>query len=376
MTRSLDVFLHAVGPTGVSRNAVAICERMAAAGWDVRLLCCRVAEGFGAPEGAGLRVLPDWGLPRAVGLARALPVLRAELRARRPDVFLSAGNHAHITAYGASKGLRGKRGGLRTAFRISNDVDHGVPLVRGATSRLLAGAGDLLILVSGALAESPVFAGLMDEGRAHVIRNGVDLARVRAGAGAACPHPWLLEGREEAGRGPVVITLARYAPQKNLGALIGAMARVRARVPARLIVLGGGPEGARARLAARAEGLGIAEAVHFGGAVSNPFAWLSRADAFALPSFYEGASNALLEALACGVPVVASETAGDAPYVLGEGAYGLLHDPRDEGALADAILRQLGSEPVLPGDRAQAFSLAATMDAYEAALTALAERGR
>ena len=364
MTRSLDVFLHAVGPTGVSRNAVAICERMAAAGWDVRLLCCRVAEGFGAPGGAWLRVLPDWGLPRAVGLARALPVLRAELRARRPDVFLSAGNHAHITAYGASKGL-----GLRTAFRISNDVDHGVPLVRGATSRLLAGAGDLLILVSGALAESPVFAGLMDEGRAQVIRNGVDLARVRAAA--PCPHPWLLEGQP-----PVIVTLARYAPQKNLGALIGAMARVRARVPARLIVLGGGPEAARAKLAARAAGLGIADAVHFGGAVANPFAWLSRADAFALPSLYEGASNALLEALACGVPVVASETAGDAPYVLGKGRYGLLHDPRDEGALADAILRQLGGTRVLPGDRAEAFSLAATMDAYEAALTALAERGR
>ena len=73
---------------------------------------------------------------------------------------------------------------------------------------------------------------------------------------------------------------------------------------------------------------------------------------------------ALLEALAVGVPVVASRTAGDAPHVLGEGAYGLLFDGSDAGALADAILTQTSEAAVRPGERARDFSIEATADAY------------
>jgi glycosyltransferase involved in cell wall biosynthesis len=77
-----------------------------------------------------------------------------------------------------------------------------------------------------------------------------------------------------------------------------------------------------------------------------------------LPSLWEGASNSLLEALACGVPVVASATAGNAPEVLAGGRYGRLADPASATDLARAIAAQLdGATRILPRDRADALAL-------------------
>lgn len=95
---------------------------------------------------------------------------------------------------------------------------------------------------------------------------------------------------------------------------------------------------------------------HGGGEIDNVFAWLALAGVFALPSRWEGSSMALLEALAVGVPVIASRQAGDAALVLEEGRYGLLVDAGDAPGLARAILRQCSPDAVRPGDRADAFA--------------------
>jgi glycosyltransferase involved in cell wall biosynthesis len=91
---------------------------------------------------------------------------------------------------------------------------------------------------------------------------------------------------------------------------------------------------------------------------------MREAGLFALPSLWEGSSNVLLEALACGTPIVASRTAGDAELILDRGRFGLLADPADPADWAGAILRQLGSERVLPGDRADGFSRQAALASY------------
>src|SRR3546814_6807722 len=82
--------------------------------------------------------------------------------------------------------------------------------------------------------------------------------------------------------------------------------------PLRLIILGESRDDARRMLLARAEALGIAGAIDLPGRVDNVFPWLAQAKVFALPSLWEGAPNVLLEAMACGVPVVAAISAGNA----------------------------------------------------------------
>jgi glycosyltransferase involved in cell wall biosynthesis len=109
--------------------------------------------------------------------------------------------------------------------------------------------------------------------------------------------------------------------------------------PARLIILGEGRE--RAKLEALASELGIAEDVSFPGFESNPYAYMSRASVFVLSSAWEGLPNALIEALACGCPVVNTNCPSGPQEILDHGAFGSLVPVRDDKALAEAILQTL-----------------------------------
>jgi len=91
--------------------------------------------------------------------------------------------------------------------------------------------------------------------------------------------------------------------------------------------------------------------------LANPFPLVRQAAAFALLSRWEGSPNSLLEALACGTPVVAARSAGAAPEILADGAFGRLVDPCDPTAIAQALIAQAGrgADCVLPGERALDF---------------------
>jgi glycosyltransferase involved in cell wall biosynthesis len=160
-----------------------------------------------------------------------------------------------------------------------------------------------------------------------------------------------------------VVAVGRLHAQKNYDHLIDALALARVERPdLGLLILGGGSCRARARLEGRARALGLGAALRFEGEVANPHPLMARAAAYALTSRWEGASNSLLEALACGVPVVASQTAGAASEVLSGGRFGALADPDDPCDLARAILKQLDpSTSALPGERAVDFRIDATL---------------
>jgi glycosyltransferase involved in cell wall biosynthesis len=105
-----------------------------------------------------------------------------------------------------------------------------------------------------------------------------------------------------------------------------------------VVIVGEGPE--RARLEAQAAHLGLAEQVHFVGHQQDVRPWLAAFDVCVLSSDWEGMSNAILEAMAAGLPVVATAVGGT-PEVVVDGVTGFLVPPRDPQALADAILRLL-----------------------------------
>jgi glycogen synthase len=131
---------------------------------------------------------------------------------------------------------------------------------------------------------------------------------------------------------PRVAYLGRLAPQKDVGTLLQAFARLPADV--QLLVVGDGPD--RAALQRRAQRFG--GRVHFTGFVPHAAvrAVLAHADVLVLPSLYEDLSSALIEAMAAGLPVVATRVGGTADLVH-HGVNGLLVAPRDPAALAAAI---------------------------------------
>ncbi|WP_233578630.1 glycosyltransferase family 4 protein [Tautonia sociabilis] len=168
----------------------------------------------------------------------------------------------------------------------------------------------------------------------HRMCSGVETDRFHPGASA-------VEGTLPPG--PRVLFTGRLHPQKNLDLLLDAWAEVARRRPdAQLILLGDGPD--RDRLASKAAGLGLGDRVHFPGAVEDPSEYLRAADVFVLPSVAEGMSNSLLEAMATGLPCIASAIGGNTD-LLAPGPSGLLVPPDDRSGWAEAILRVLEDRP-------------------------------
>jgi glycosyltransferase involved in cell wall biosynthesis len=198
------------------------------------------------------------------------------------------------------------------------------------------------------------------------IPNGIDVAAVVARSAGPSPHPWFGDGR-----GPVVVALGRLVPQKDYPTLLAAFTRVRASLPARLVIVGEGP--LRRRLEALVSRLGLAGAVAFAGHADNPFPYLAAADLQVLASRSEGMPSALIEGLACGCPIVATDSPGGSAEILDHGRFGALVPVGDAPALASAIIRALGEArtPDRLRARAATFDLAHVMDRYEALVARL-----
>lgn len=146
------------------------------------------------------------------------------------------------------------------------------------------------------------------------------------------------------GRPPTVVCVAKLRPEKGHDVLLDAFAAVRRNVPdARLVLVGEGE--LQDALEARAKSLGVHGAVHFAGMVEDVWPHLAAADVFALASESEAYGIAIAEAMAAGLPVVASRVGG-IPELVVPGASGELFDPGDRDALA-AHLTRLLTEPDL-----------------------------
>ncbi|MGQ9927622.1 MAG: glycosyltransferase family 4 protein [Chloroflexaceae bacterium] len=172
----------------------------------------------------------------------------------------------------------------------------------------------------------------------RLVPEGIDLPlwrRLLDAAGAPAP-----EGR-------VILCVARQYPRKRIADLLRAFALLRSSFPdARLVIVGDGPEHARLRALAAALRLGVT--VTFTGALPDDAtvaAWYRRASIFCLPSVQEGFGIVFLEAMAAGLPIVAT-TAAAVPEVVPEGQAGLLVPPGDVHALA-AALAELLEQPAL-----------------------------
>lgn len=348
----IALYVHALAATGVVRNVRLLAADFRARGHDVELVTA-LPGGRGVDGVPHHALLPGTGGSRLLQKWRAMPRLNAHLRRSRPGLLLSAGNHGHLTVLLGSRAVPG----LRRLYRISNDLRRATPgtprgmigaIGRSLVARLLSADADHLVLVSPTLAAmSPAFS------RATIIENGIDVAAARARANAPSPHDWFDDGI------PVIIAIGRLAPQKNFGTLLDAFARLRRDgTQARLVILGESRDHARQTLLDQAAMLGIAGDLLLPGTVDNVFPWLVGADAFILPSWWEGAANVLLEAMALDMPVIASRSAGNAASVLDDGRYGVLVDPADPAAMAQAMARQIDPATALcPGDRIAAYGL-------------------
>jgi glycosyltransferase involved in cell wall biosynthesis len=181
-------------------------------------------------------------------------------------------------------------------------------------------------------------------------------------AAESIDHPWLQPGQP-----PLILSVGRLVKPKDFATLIRAFALFRRSQPARLLILGDEPErGERARLAALARHLGVAEDVQLPGHVANPYPFYRRAALFVLSSYREGLGNVLIEALACGCPVVSTDCPYGPAEILENGHYGRLVPVGDAAAMAEAMAATLAAPPpaAMLKARAAAYSVERAASAY------------
>ncbi|MEZ5931158.1 MAG: glycosyltransferase [Alphaproteobacteria bacterium] len=380
---------------GVQRMMRHLADELLARGFRVDLL---VAGGRSsdAETPDGLRVIRLRALPRSVGRVLALradpggfhamlkpvllapfaarqlgliPALARYLRKERPDGLIAATTYMNLAAIWArtladvptrvlvserthlSESLRSGRSARAWRWRYLPSLLHRTyPMADAVTAVSVGAARDLEHLAA------------LPKGTVRAIYNPVLTGRLER-ATSEPPDPWLLPKGP-----PVILTAGRLTAVKDHPTLLRGFGRLHAERHARLLILGEGPE--RRKLERLARALGVQADVRFVGWVDDVGGYMRHAAVFALTSVREGFGNVLVEALAAGCPVVATDCPSGPREILDGGRYGRLVPVGDDRALAAALAACLDS----PGDmevsrrRAAGFTASAAVDGYLDAL--------
>lgn len=195
--------------------------------------------------------------------------------------------------------------------------------------------------------------------RVRVIHNPVVWPDHLERAAMPVDHAWLEDPQT-----PVVLSAGRLVSPKDHATLLRAFAEVATMRPARLVLLGDGPQ--RDDLTKLAEELRIAHVVDFAGFQINPIAYMSKAAVFVLSSEYEGSPNVLIQAMACGTQVVSTDCPSGPREILEGGRWGRLVPVADMHALAAAIIAAIDN-PIDAAQlmfRANDFCAESSIDGY------------
>lgn len=276
---------------------------------------------------------------RAPRVAKSITPLVCYFKSSRPDVFLSNVTHLNIAAVLARR-LSGTT--CRLMLLEHNDLPQRLhhffkPIERQIFPpliRLTYPQADQVLAVSRGVAEGVATIMKISPNAIDIFPNGIDIQHIREQAREDVDHPWL-----NGDQIPVISAAGRLVSQKGYVDLLHGFALLAERIPARLIILGEGP--LRKELETLKEKLNIGNMVDLLGFQSNPFAFMSRADLFVLSSLYEGFGIVLLEAMACGTPVISTDCQSGPREVLAGGEAGLLVSVGNPRELADSMLRVL-----------------------------------
>jgi glycosyltransferase involved in cell wall biosynthesis len=327
----IAIFMSTSGHSGVDRAMKNLIPALARRGYAVDLLNVR-KHGPSLPEiPPRVRVI-DTG---ASTTYLALPALVRYLRRERPAVLLSDKDRVNRSALLARSlaGANQTRLILSSGTTISIDLQHRGFferwLQRNSMGRLYPHADRVIVTSRGVADDMARYTGLARE-HIEVVPSPV-VARALFHAPQPVPdHPWYREPGA-----PIILGAGELCLRKDFETLLRAFAQVRRRRPCRLMILGKGNR--REQLLALAASLGIAQDLSMPGFQPNPYAYMAHAAVFAFTSRWEGLGFVIIEALAVGTPVVATDCPSGPFEILQGGQYGPLVEVGDVGALALAL---------------------------------------
>jgi glycosyltransferase involved in cell wall biosynthesis len=356
-TPRVAIFLPSLNAGGAQRVFLTLAEGFVRRGLKVDLVVPQASGSCAGDIPATVRVV-ELGRRRVL---TSLPGLIRYLRAERPAVLLTTMSHGNVAALWARRLARvPTRVVIREANTLSVASRDG-----NARSRLLPGLvrryyswADEIVAVSEGVADDLLATTDLPRSKIHVLPNPIVTSELAERAVEPPNDPWF-----SAGAPPVILGVGRLEKQKDFASLIRAFATVRSSREARLIILGDGSE--RPHLESLLRDLGVAVDARLPGFVPNPFSYMARAAVFVLSSAWEGMPGVLIQALACGAPVVATDCKSGPREVLAGGKFGRLVPVGDHRALATAIAESLDCpRRTLPREVLEPYTQEAAVERY------------
>jgi len=325
----LVLLIPHLGGGGAEQVTALLARGLSPAKYDLHVALVTQAGEDGEP-------LPSWVTVHALGARRvragALPLLRL-IRRLKPGAILSGMAHLNFLVLLLAPFFpRETRILVRQNTTVSQALAFGgLPFYTRLLYRLLYPRADRVICQSHAMAADLAGELRVGEELITVLPNPVDLGGIRRANGK--PAEW-------SGGGPHLLAVGRLSPEKGFDLLLRALSTVRAKFPgAALTILGAGRE--EYALKALCRELGIETAVNFAGHVDRPYSYYPGTSLFVLSSRHEGMPNALLEAAAAGLPIVAAPCSGGVVELLRTQPGAWLASEATAEALASSLLEAI-----------------------------------
>lgn len=336
MREKIGLFIPTLTGGGAQRVAINLASGLVERGCDVEIIVIR-------EEGALVKsVHPKVGIASLSAERTALSIPSLSWKMYNDDFdaiisfmgyvnvcamisqYLSFSNHVSIltehTTVSAQSGAQGGRGQVVKYL-----------------SKILYPVADAVVGVSEGVKSDIRNSINLQSGQVYRVYNPVVTNELCRLASESAKHPWF--GNSE----PVILGVGRLIRDKNFELLIRAFQRLNKRREARLIILGEGPE--RSKLEQEVRRQGISDRVDMPGFKRNPYCYMSASDVVALSSSREGFGNVLVEAMACGTPVVSTDCPSGPSEILEGGQWGPLVPVGDAEKLSHAILSILENPP-------------------------------
>lgn len=319
-----------LGPGGAERVASLLVNEWVRGGHEVSLVTFEMPDTepfFAIDRRVDVQTLAADSSKRGIAArlganVRRVRRLRSLLKDLRPDAVVAFMTEASVVALAAAKGL-----GIPVVVSERNQPDRpGLGGIHRLGRRLTYTSAAAIVVQTADIAEWARRFGVPVE----IIPNPVSI------------EPLAPERRASP---PIVAAMGRLTGQKGFDVLIASFASIAGRHPDwRLVIHGEGPERAGLERAAAVSECG--GRISLPGLSKDAAAALAQASLFVLPSRFEGYPNVLIEALAAGLPVIATSCPGGNAEILGEGEFGLLVPPDDSSALAKALDTMMSSADV------------------------------
>lgn len=365
---AVAILIPSLAGGGAERVMLTVAGGLASRGWPIDVVVLSLDGERVEEVPAGVRLV-ELGHRRA---RWSVPALRSYLRRRRPSCLMTTLNNGNVLAL-VARAVSGTATPvvIRTANTTTLQAETAATLGQWAMftlARRLYARADAVIAPSVEIAEDLRAFASLPQDRVVVAPNPVVRPEILARASEPVDHPWFAPGEP-----PVVLGVGRLTRQKDFATLLRAVALARGERPCRLLILGEGPQ--RPVLQRLATALGIDRDVQLPGFEPDPWRFMRAAGVFVLSSSIEGSPGALIEALACGAPVVATDCRSGPREILEDGRHGRLVPVGDAPAMARAIADTLaGPRRPAPSSTWAPYALDVALDAYADALRAVTGR--